>query len=700
MILRAFLNRVLRVCGYVLLAHYLGACANTSDTTSAGMFGSDRSGKTGSVSRAGPRHGVPSGVAPGAMQRGTDEFLEGEFSGAPQATSAIVVPQDEQNVQLSLINASIDAAAKAVLSDTLGLNYVIDRGVEGQMTIQTTGAIPKEALFDLFEASLQANNAQLRRDGTVIRIVPGNSGNSTFRVAGRSGVTGSSIMVAPLRFVSAGEMAKLLEPLSEQGLKVVPEPRRNLLLLSGTSALMESALDALNLFDVDVLRGKSVALVRLKAADPDAVVTELKTIFEAEEGGMLNGVVDFVPNPRLGSVLVISSRAAYVDKAQRWIRELDQSAAGSSVYMETYPLQNRSASEVAPILDNLLNGSSSGAGVTASGGNSESLTDFVAMTDSQAQVASSSGASGSQMRVAADDSRNALVVMGDAKIHEQVNALLRSLDSAARQVLLEATIAEVTLNDEIEVGTRWFFESGNWDFRFTDLSNGSVVGSSPGFTAVFGTGDANVALSALASVTEVKVISAPTLMVLDNKEGILQIGDQVPIARQSTASSDTPNAPVLTQIEYRDTGIILRVKPRIGDGGRVLLDISQEVSDVAETRTSGIDSPTIRQRKIQTSVALGDGQTLALGGLVQEADNDSRSEVPGLGRVPVVGNLFRSRGSRKGRTELLILIRPRVVRNEQEAAEATEYWRGKLSKSNGLLYGGLGPAQHTLRDYK
>lgn len=668
------------VCVVALLA----GCVDGGPTRSSGMFGADSGTRSNTATRSGTEHGLITGVAPGAMQRGSDLFLD-RAAGGLENRQAIVVPEDGQNVQLSLINASIDAVAKAVLSDTLGMNYVIDQGIQGSITIQTTGAIPKGALLELFEASLQANNAQLRKEGSVVRIVPGASGNSTFRVAGQGAVTGSSIMVAPLRFVSATEMVKLLEPLSEQGLKVVAEQQRNLLLLSGSPALMESALDALNLFDVDVLEGKSVALVRLRSADPEAVVPELQRIFEAEEGGMLNGVVDFIPNPRLSSILVISSRAAYVTKAQRWIRELDQTAAGSSTYLATYELQNRSASEVAPILNELLK---SGGSAAPAGGE----------TEADIQLASF-GEQDSTMRVAADDSRNALIVMGDANDHDQVDSLLRSLDSSARQVLLEATIAEVTLNDEVEIGTRWFFESGKWDFRFSDLSSGNVAGNAPGFTAVFGSGDANVALSALASVTDVKVISAPTLMVMDNKEGVLQIGDQVPIARQNTASSETPNAPVLTQVEYRDTGIILRVKPRIGDGGRVMLDISQEVSDVAETRTSGIDSPTIRQRKVQTTVALGDGQTLALGGLVQESDNVANSQVPGLGKVPVVGHLFRSKSSRKGRTELLILIRPRVVLNEHEAADATAFWRGKVSGSNSILNSGLGSARHTIRDY-
>jgi general secretion pathway protein D len=514
----------------------------------------------------------------------------------------------------------------------------------------------------------------MQKTGDTIQIVRGVSGSSSFRLAGQGGRAGSSIIVAPLQYVSAAEMLNLLKPQTDAGLNVVPDSRRNLLLLSGPQDVLESALDALNIFDVDVLSGKSVALVRLTSGEPEAVVEQAQALFETEEGGALRGVVEFVPNERLGSVLVVSSRAAYLDRAVRWIRELDRPGPGAGLYLATYELQNRSAIDVAPILANLL-----GAGEVTGDGEGE---------------AALAGADGT--RVAADDSRNALVVRAPRAQHAEIEGLLRELDSPARQVLLEATIAEVTLNDRLDIGTRWFFESGNFDFRFSDQA-GAVAGNPDGFTAVFGSGGAAVALSALASVTDVKVISAPTLMVIDNKEGILQIGDQVPIVT-SQSQDQTANAPILTQVEYRDTGIILRVRPRVGTGGRVTLEISQEVSDVQETDTSGIDSPTIRQRKVQTSVALSDGQTLALGGLVQETDNVNRSEVPGLGKVPIVGNLFRNKDSRRGRTELLILIRPRVILSDQDANSATAYWRTKLSGANATLESGLGRPRHTVTD--
>lgn len=657
------------------LALFAGACSEPS-SRSAGMFGADSPSRTARGSGVAGHEGDP-GSAEGAIQHGTDSFLASAAFGANQRSQAIVVPSDGETVELALVNASVEAAAQAILSETLHMNYVVSPQVTGRVTLQTTGAVPKAVLLELFETSLAAIGAQIRSEGNIARIVPGTSGNSIFRVAGQGVTTEASIVVAPLKYISSTEMVKLLQPLTDQGLKVVAEQRRNLLLLSGPSQILDASLDALNLFDVNVLAGKSVALVPLRSADPEAIVSELQQILETGEGGMLNGVVEFIPNARLGSVLIVSSRAIYLDEAKRWILDLDRTAGSQSEYLATYELQNRSATEVAPILNDLLQESAA----TPSSGSSEGQ-------------GSHRGA-----RVAADDSRNALVVMARLEEHEQIEELLAILDSEARQVLLEATIVEVTLNDEMAIGTRWFFESGNWGVRFSDLSNGAVAGTSPGFSAIFGVGGIEVALNALAGITDVKIISAPTLMVLDNKEGILQIGDQVPVATSSSTSAESENAPIVTQIDYRDTGIILRVKPRIGNSGRVILDISQEVSNVTPNRVSGIDSPTIRQRRVQTSVALGDGQTLALGGLVQESDNVGSTETPGLGRIPLLGNLFRMKNSSKARTELLILIRPRVVNDAQAAVAATEYWRSRLSNTNSLLQTGLGSARHTITDY-
>lgn len=642
--------------------------------TSSGAFRPD--GRFGSNSSSDGPSGFGSrlfGQDRTAVSRGSDEFINTDAlagSGVQRADIEIV---DDSNVEITLVNASIQAAANAVLDEVLGQPFTIADDVTGSITIQSTGPIPKSSLLDLFEASLAANGARLEVRNGIAVIESGTIGNRVFRSPGDSGIDGSTIVVAPLRFISASQMATLLEPLSAEGLSVTPDPDRGLLLLSGRASAINAAIDALNLFDVDVMRGKSVALVSLQAADPTDVVEELRAIFETQEGGLLEDVIDFVPNNRLSSVLVITSRSQYIDQARRWIRELDRTAGRSQRYTQVYRLNNRRAAEIAPILDSL-------------------------MADSGTATSDEAGSTTGSSRVAADPERNALIVRAVRSEHDEVARLLIELDSHARQVALEATIAEVTLNDEVSLGVRWYMENNRSTSTFSDASNGAIASNFPGFSSVFSTGSSQAVLNALAGVTDVRVISSPTLVVLDNREAVLQIGDEVPVAVQSSSQSDTADAIVTTSINYRNTGVILRVNPQIGAGGNLTLDVSQEVSSVANTNSSGIDSPTIRQRKITTSVLLNDGATLVLGGLVQEADNRTDTQVPGLGDVPFLGAAFRNRDSSKDRTELLILIRPRIIRDAAEARSFTEAWRNHLSQANAITGTGLGAPQHSLEE--
>ena len=256
--------------------------------------------------------------------------------------------------------------------------------------------------------------------------------------------------------------------------------------------------------------------------------------------------------------------------------------------------------------------------------------------------------------------------------------LLRSRDTPPNQVLIEAVIAEVSLTDEIKFGLRWFFENGNFKLNLSDAVSGAVSSVFPGFSWSFATKNIGVVLNALQSVTDVNVVSAPSLMVLDNHVANLQIGDQVPIVTRSARGVEQAGAPVVNDVVLKDTGIILSVTPRVSDSGRVMLTIEQEVSNVVQTTSSGIDSPTIRQRKITTTVVVNDGESIALGGLIQESNTRRRSQVPILGNVPLLGNAFRNKGDQIERTELIIFIQPRVVRDPNEARAVTQEFRDRL----------------------
>jgi len=293
------------------------------------------------------------------IQRGNDTFISQNYS--PRGTSrAEIDVVDDTSVEITLVDASISAAAEAIIGDVLEKQFVIQDGLNGQITVQSTGPIPKSALLDLFQAALNANGAQLNVDGDIFQIVAGSNGRRTFRTTGADGITDATIVVAPLEHVSAEQMVEILAPLSAEGLSAIPDSDRNLILLSGSAGQLESAIDALNLFDVDVMRGKSIAVVSLEAADPSDVVEELEAIFGAQEGGLLQGVIEFHPNDRLNSVLVITSRSQYMDDAQRWIQQLDRTAGQSQQYTKVYPLQNRQADELAPILDQVLGGGVAG----------------------------------------------------------------------------------------------------------------------------------------------------------------------------------------------------------------------------------------------------------------------------------------------------------------------------------------------------
>jgi general secretion pathway protein D len=405
-----------------------------------------------------------------------------------------------------------------------------------------------------------------------------------------------------------------------------------------------------------------------------------------------------VPNDRLRSVLVISKRSKYLTEASRWIRNLDVLAQSGEDSLHVYHVQNRNASDLAKILDSVLGGRTESAsaegrvapkltaaivgdaGEDTQDGGPETPNNGIDVTIEQNDYSTSSGQPRkNQTRIVADDSNNALLIYCSDVEFDRIQAVLREIDSVPNQVLLEAVIAEVSLDDDLKFGVRWFLGEDKNHGTFSDATTGAVSSVFPGFSYFLKANDIAFSLNAISSVTNVRVLSAPSLVVLDNKTATLQVGDQVPIVTQSAKAVTAGDAPIVTNVELKDTGLILKVTPRVNDSGLVTLDIEQEVSSVVKTTTSGIDSPTIRQRKMTTSVVVNDNEALALGGLIQEKETTGKTKVPVLGDVPLFGNAFRQKTNAVGRTELVIFIRPRVIRDMEEARRVTEEFRKELS---------------------
>jgi general secretion pathway protein D len=311
--------------------------------------------------------------------------------------------------------------------------------------------------------------------------------------------------------------------------------------------------------------------------------------------------------------------------------------------------------------------------------------------------------------ITSDETNNALVILATARQYESILAALRRLDVLPLQVLIEAAVTEVTLGDDLRFGLQWALRSGNQRFflnnppqidtineaqarGITGLTDrGSITGSTldigvplpsfGGFSYVYTAPSVTVVLEALSEITTVNVLSSPQLLVLNNQTAMLQVGDQVPVQTQSAQSTIASNAPIVSSVDYRDTGVILRVTPRVNESGVVLLDIAQEVSDVVQTSSSSLNTPTIQQRRIASTVAVRDGQTIGLGGLIRDNRRTTRSGVPVLMDIPVLGGLFRRSVDTGGRTELLVLLTPRVIRSSADAQGVTEELRQRIRQA-------------------
>jgi general secretion pathway protein D len=284
-----------------------------------------------------------------------------------------------------------------------------------------------------------------------------------------------------------------------------------------------------------------------------------------------------------------------------------------------------------------------------------------------------------RIRLALDEGKNAILIQASPADYRRVVRVLNSLDVMPTQVLIEVTIAEVTLNDELKFGVRWYLQNHGSSYTFTDALSGSVNSVFPGFSYALALTNVTATINALNQVTDVNVISSPSLTVMDHKTAVLQIGDEVPISTGTAVSTIAAGAPIVSAISYKDTGVILAMTPRINASGRILLDLEQEVSTVVPTTSSGIDSPTIRQRRIRTSVVVNNGEALALGGLIQNNQTLSRTQIPVIGDIPVIGNAFKGKDNQLNRTELIIVITPHLMRSVNEARLVTDDFRRELA---------------------
>jgi len=285
------------------------------------------------------------------------------------------------------------------------------------------------------------------------------------------------------------------------------------------------------------------------------------------------------------------------------------------------------------------------------------------------------GGTENRIRIVANRRNNALLIYATPSEYAVIEGMLRKIDIIPLQVLIEATIAEVTLNDALQYGTQFFFRIGHVAETLGNLPifpqtfQGFALSHAPDYI-----------IKALADVTKLKVLSAPQLLVLDNEPARLQVGQQVPVLTGTATSTLTTGAPIVNSVDYHSTGVILQVTPRVNSGGLVTLDIAQEVSDVAPTPATNTvtGSPTFDDRIVRTRVAVQDGQTVGMAGLIRDSSSEENNGIPFLKDIPVLSTLFSSQSNNRNRTELLVLITPHVVHDQRDARALTEDLRSQL----------------------
>ncbi len=602
---------------------------------------------------------------------------------------------EEGEITLNFQQMEIAEVVKIILGEILGVNYVLDKNVTGTVNLQTSRPLTRDALLPTLETLLQVNGAALVKSRNFYEVVPIEAAPSAALVPRLhvADMRGYQLLVVPLRYISAGELQKILEPMKPaKGLMNVDE-RRNLLMVAGTQEELNNIRETVRVFDVDQLRGMSVGLFRLETVDARVVLKELETIFGDAASGPLAGMVRFLPIERLNALLVITPQAKYLDDARQWVERLDRTEGGQGSNMYVYYVQNGKAERMAEILSQLFERQKpAGEGGRPTVTPSPPVPAAGEVAAGTEPVLVAPGGDGTSLEVGevsiiADDENNALLIMASPIDYEKVMRAIQKLDVLPLQVLVEATIVEVNLEDELRYGLQWFFKN-SIDGKTLRGTLGRFPLTTPadltptGSLTLFDAAGARVLLDLLASDSKINVISSPTLLVQDNRTATIRVGDQVPVRTSETTNTSgtvgEDSALVTSTIQFRDTGVLLEVKPRINAGGMIALEITQEVNDVKPTTTSGIDSPTITQRRINTSVAIQSGETLVLGGLIKENNGRTNEGLPYLRHVPVLGWAFGSKGKSLSRTELVVMITPTAVTKLDEAREVTREYRNKL----------------------
>ncbi len=558
-------------------------------------------------------------------------------------------------------DADISQVAEEILGNTLGLSYRVEPGVTGKLNFRIEQRLTKAQLLAAFEAAVANYDVVIIHEGDTLVL----KARKTAQIGGevRSGpspasTVGYQIRAVPINYGSATEIAKALETVTHADVVLYSSDKLSLILLGGRSEELDNALSTIALFDQSSLSDAHIRFFQLNAASATTVASELQQVLKASDTTSVN----VVPMARLNGLFAFSKSTQALDETAKWVAKLDVASQDPTIKVWVYHPRGASAETLAHTL-NLVMGLGDGPSVSPSASSSVGSTSASAMTPptSTAPIVSNDAAT----RIVADKDTNSIIVNAPEATRVRILNVINEIDREPAQVFIEASILEVSLTKDFSYGVDWKALNKSGDLTVSSFSSSATnfPTSAPGFTVNYVGTDITAAVRALSSKSNVRIVSAPKITTVENAKAMLQVGDQVPIVKQSAQSTQAGTAPLINSIDYRDTGVKLEVTPRITGDNRVSMEVSQEVSSVAKTQTSGIDSPTIKQRKMESKLIVPEGTVVALGGLISSSDSTSDGGVPGFKDIPVVGGLFKGRTVSGDRTELVVLLQAKILRD-------------------------------------
>jgi general secretion pathway protein D len=631
---------------------------------------------------------------------------------APEGTGPKIV--------LNFDNADLYAVI-GTIAELLGINYIVDPNVTGKVTINTAGGLYKKDLFPVFLQILEVNGLTAIKEGSLYRIVQLKDSPRMpidSRIAhGDEDIPPMDkivIQIIPLKFISTQEMTKLITPFISAGGTIVSDTGSNTLLVVDKGINILKILRLVETFDVNMLEKVYYRFYPLKYLDAEEVTKTLSDFTSSYEK-ISNVFVRFIAISRINTLFVVSTTPLVFEKIEEILRQIDKVDEEVAPQVYVYFVKNGEAKDLATLLDQVFKKKSTSkekkdskkkaGGVAAISRNpfskdrmeekkkeekaaEKSKTDKTEVKAEKISTAAKEETAGtlmSEVNITPDEIRNALIIEATPPDYRIIENILRQLDVMPRQVLIEATIAEITVNTSTEFGMEWALgkgaaAAGSGSFAATINKLAGADAISTGLRYSIGVTDKwYAALHAMATEGKVNILSSPHVLASDNKEAKIDVSREIPIASGST---QVATAAVIseTTIEYRDTGVILSVTPHINERGLVTMDISQEVSDLEKKaiNVAGKDYPAFFKRTVSTTLTVRHGQTIAIGGLIKDKEDESITGVPCLIKIPVLRYLFGTWGKEVEKIELIVLITPRVVANLDDVDAVTEEFKQKV----------------------